>query len=227
MSLENANPFLSDVVICIDATATMKDYSAKVHNYIKSFFDAYRNKLRENGIASFDIRAKLILFRDYAGAEEPMVISDWLSLNKDNKEFYKRIENIEYAGGADYPENAFEALYYAFASDLRPIEGRGRQIFLLFTDADALPVGERRDCQGYPESLRSLEELANLYKGERKESMISNTRFSKRRLIAFTPLSSELAAFVYAFPGTMVEPFGNEGDDLDPEYALHTIMGGI
>lgn len=141
-----------DIVMCFDATGSMAGVLDNMKENAQRLYSEILEKLTELGSEIDGIRIKVIAFRDYGCDEEPMKISDFFELPDDNTMFQDYLAAITPEGGGDGPENGLEALYYAMKSDFVTAP-KDRQIILMFTDADALPLGERKDSPKYPTDM--------------------------------------------------------------------------
>src|SRR5574344_49156 len=138
-----------DIVMCFDATGSMAGVLDNMKENAQRLYSEILAKLTELGSEIDGIRIKVIAFRDYGCDEEPMKISDFFELPDDNTMFQDYLAAITPEGGGDGPENGLAALYYAMKSAVVPAP-KDRQIILMFTDADTLPLGERKDSPKYP-----------------------------------------------------------------------------
>ena len=76
-------------------------------------------------------------------------------------------------------ENSLEALALAMKSDWVKTEGIRRHVIILATDGPAKPLGECKDCPGYPAGMpASYDELVALWDGMEER---------QKRLLIFAP----------------------------------------
>ena len=154
------NTYNMDVVMCVDATGGMREFSYELKENIRFFSRKLAEEMEVRGCPLDLFRIKFFFFRDYGCDCEPMVESRFFSLPEEEDDMEAFVRDIVAEGGGDMPENALEALAHAMMSDWMSEGRRKRQIVLLFTDASAVPLGERKDCPGYPIGMpESLEEL--------------------------------------------------------------------
>lgn len=133
------------------------------------------------------MRARVIVFRDYECDEDAMVMSDFFELPIDDAEYENFLAGVVANGGGDIPENGFEALYYAMKSDFTT-GTNDRQIIVLFTDADALDLGERASSGRYPNDMVDMDGLINTWNcatGQQDSSL--KLRERNKRLIIYAP----------------------------------------
>lgn len=176
-----------DIVMCIDATGSMAPILNEVKNSAMSFYEKFEDAMEEADKTVDALRVKVIVFRDYICDSEPMTESRFFYLPNDREEFRDFVASIEASGGGDTPECALEAIALALKSDWTTGGSKRRHAVLVFTDATALPIGERRDCPGYPNGLpRSLAELGAWWEGT-DQSLTSNYQPTAGRLVAFVP----------------------------------------
>lgn len=194
-NIQGGTPINADIVFCIDGTSSMSRKSADGESRLIDEAKAHAEKLSEEFIATAadhnyaleKLRIKVIVFRDYEyDGDMSMQQTDFYTIPDQAPELTSFIKSIDAVGGGDAAENALEALAYAFRSDWTK-EGGGsrRHITVLFTDAPALPLGDRKDCSGYPDDLpKSLEELKEMWTCADQMTTMS-TRW--RRLVIIAP----------------------------------------
>ena len=152
-----------DIVMCIDVTGSMGPIIEKVKETALTLPATFLAAMDENGKHADAVRFKVIAFGDYAYDANPMAESEFFTADQAS-EFEAYVNNLVPNGGGDIPENALEALALAFKSDWSRGGHKRRHITFLFTDAPALPLGERADCPNYtPGMPATLEELADWY----------------------------------------------------------------
>lgn len=103
------------------------------------------------------------------------------------------MDNIALFGGGDKPENAPEAIALALHAKWNRIGSRYRkQVIMLFTDADALPLREEKrvaasnDPEDMPKDLKALHEMFDNGDSEYAPSYW----YRGGRLPAFAPVTS-------------------------------------
>ncbi len=173
-NLQSGTPINADIVFCIDGTLSMSRKAGAGNARLIDEAKEHAEKLSEEFITMAadsnyvlqKLRIKIIVFRDYEfDGDMAMQETEFFTIPDQAAELTSYIQSIEAAGGGDQPENALEAIAYAFRSDWTQ-EGGGsrRHVTVLFSDAPALPLGERSDCPGYPDDLpKSLEELKEIW----------------------------------------------------------------
>lgn len=177
-----------DIVFCIDVTGSMSPIIDKVKQCALDFYTDTRRELDSEGKTVSQLRVKVITFRDFgcdgAGAMDQ---SRFFTLDDDKTEFESYIAGITVRGGGDPPENALEAIVEAIRSDWT-LEGlKRRQIIVVFTDAPALKLGERKDAPNYPfEMPATLDDLELMWLGSEP---FGATTFDPEaaRLVIFAP----------------------------------------
>ena len=129
------------------------------------------------------LRIKVIAFRDFGVDSEPLVESKFFVLNEDGEAeaFHDFVNAIEASGGGDLPENSLEALAVAMKSEWVTTGSIRRHVIMMFTDAAALPLGEKAGCPGYPEGMPAdIAELHDWWEGQEMEKRA-------KRLLVFAP----------------------------------------
>ena len=175
-----------DIVMCIDVTGSMGPIINKVKEAALTLPAALLAALGDVGKHVDAVRFKVIAFGDYAYDENPMAESEFFTADQAS-EFEAYVNNLNPNGGGDIPENALEALALAFKSDWCKSGTKRRHVTLLFTDAPALPLGERADCPNYtPGMPTSLTELVDWYDGVDQTVGLKLEQKAKR-LVLFAP----------------------------------------
>ena len=187
MNNQGMGEYCVDIVMCIDATGSMAPIIDEVKNNAMSFHKQLSEAMEESGKYIGQLRVKVIVFRDYICDTDAMVESQFFTLPEESVGFKSFIEKIEAIGGGDAPENALEAMTLAIKSDWTLAGFKRRHVILMFTDAPALTLTERRDCDRYPSDMpKSLAELNEMWEGE-SQRFAGNYQISAGRLIAFVP----------------------------------------
>jgi hypothetical protein len=203
-----------DIVMCIDATASMSPIINEVKANILSFYQRYIDSMEEEDKDIAQVRIKVIAFRDYGCPDaEPMEQSGFFVMPEQSDEFRAFIDSIEAKGGFGGPENALEAIAYALKSDWTTEGAKRRHIILVFSDAPALPLGARADSPFYPSDMPAdLPQPGAWWEGT-DQTLSSTYQPSAGRLVAFVPVVSpwtEMQAWNRYWPaffaaGTKVE----------------------
>lgn len=107
-----------DLVMCIDATGSMGHLIDEVKNVALKFYEQLEAKMAEKSKKIDQLRAKVIVFRDYWADSEKdaMVCSPFWDLRTQSAEFANFVSKIEADGGGDEPENGLEALGLALTT---------------------------------------------------------------------------------------------------------------
>ena len=220
--------YFVDIVMCIDATGSMAPILNEVKNNALTFYEKFEAAMEENEKTVDELRVKVIVFRDYICDAEPMKESRFFYLPNDREDFRDFVSSIEATGGGDTPECALEAIAKALYSDWTSGGSKRRHAILVFTDAPAVPLGERADCPSYPSNMpRSLAELGSWWEGTDQSF---TGRFDPRygRLVAFVPNAepwSDIQAWNRYWPA-----FSNAGtglSDVDMQSAIDLLVGSF
>lgn len=203
-----------DIVFCIDATGSMTPCLESVKRNALNFQTQFAEEMTKSNSDIDSMRVKIIVFRDYHDdGDEAMQISRFYELPTDIEEFKSYMDSIVASGGGDNPENGLEALYYAMKSDFTT-EPKDRQIIVLFSDADALPLLERKKEPNYPKDMVDENGLINLWACVTQDSNIK-LRDKNKRLLMFAPddtiykkLASKVERCIFE-PVNMAEGLGD------------------
>ena len=217
-----------DVVMCIDATGSMSPIIDEVKNNAISFYEKFVESMEENDKDVETLRVKVIAFRDYGYDAEPMEESPFFTLPDDNEAFREFVNSIEAKGGGDIPENALEAIAFALKSDWTTSGSKRRHVVLVFSDAPALPLGERANSDLYPEGMpANIAELGAWWEGT-DQMLVSNYQPKAGRLVAFVPNAepwTELQAWNRYWPA--FSPAGTGLSDVDVQSAIDLVVGSF
>lgn len=176
-----------DICLCIDATASMSSCIEMTKEKALAIYPALQAEMAGSQKTIGQLRIKVILFRDYGVDPDPMTESEFFCLPEDGAAFQEFVNNITVSGGGDLPENALEAIAKALQSDWTTEGNKRRHIVLVFTDAEALPLGERASAPGYPTDIPA--DLAGLGAWWEKtdQTFTSNYDPIAGRLVVFAP----------------------------------------
>lgn len=181
-----------NIVLVIDGTGSMAPCIGKVKSNATKFGEYIVDKLTNEYASSIEeLAVKVITFRDYkSDGDRAMQFSQWYDLSAgDDKLYEEYLKNITVEGGGDEPENGLEALFYAMTTDWKANGDSDRQIIVLFTDADAHPIGKVKGDNG-PENMVDEKGLINTWMCI-KPDFISQSEFRLnsrcKRLVMFAP----------------------------------------
>lgn len=199
-----------DVVFCIDGTGSMSPCIESVKKNAKRLYDEFLNKLTESNSVMDSMRIKVIVFRDYGSDTNAMEISPFFELPDDNADYENFMNNIEASGGGDAPENGLEALYCAMKSDFTT-GPKDRQVIVLFTDTDALPLKARSDSENYPTDMVDEDGLIDTWTCNNQDLKL---REKLKRLVIFAPADTKYSEISKSFNRVMYVPV-NTSQGLD------------
>lgn len=172
--------YFVDIVFCIDMTSDMTA-SESLIEFMKRGKENFRESLTKDGCGGpNNLRVRFVLFRDYRCDNDPMVESKFFNIDTEYEDAISFLEAQPCpSGGGDMAENSLEALALAMKSDWVETQGIRRHIIVLMTDGPAKPLGECKECPGYPADMpASYDELLALWDGMDRRS---------KRLILFAP----------------------------------------
>lgn len=165
----NEQDVSADVVFCIDATGSMRDFIAHTKDLATSMFPMIKHGLEINHRNLRQFRIRYVAFREFfdAAVKEPAIEqSDFFVLSDANgtfdeaqsKAFFDSLSKVKAVGGGDDPENALEAFVIAMRSDFIQDAGNLRHVIVIATDqeAHALSAGGREvknSSAMYPENM--------------------------------------------------------------------------
>lgn len=217
-----------DIVMCIDVTGSMGPIINKVKETALTLPATFLTAMDEAGKHADAVRFKVIAFGDYKYDENPMAESEFFTADQAS-EFEAYVNNLVPSGGGDIPENALEALALAFKSDWCKSGSKRRHVTLLFTDAPALPLGERADCPNYtPGMPTSLAELVDWYSGLADQTVGLKLEQKAKRLVLYAPHAEpwddlgEIETVIH----TPVNP-AEGGDEIDITDVIALLVNSI
>lgn len=228
MSEQGLGDYNVDIVMCIDGTASMRPIIDQVKANALSFYKKFVDAMEENDKKAEALRIKVIVFRDYGCDDQPIEESDFFTLPDQADEFNAYVNGIEVKGGGDLPENALEAIALALKSKWTTGGNKRRHAILVFTDAAALPLGERAACSGYPAGMPAdLAELGAWWEGT-EQTLDSTYQPKAGRLVAFAPNAypwTDIQAWNRYWPA--FSQAGNGLSDVDIQSAIDLLVGSF
>ncbi|MGW0516127.1 vWA domain-containing protein [Crossiella sp. NPDC003009] len=216
-----------DIVLCIDATASMKPTLDNVKHSALAFPGRLVQEMAAKGRGIRSLRLKVIAFRDFGDrADDAMVESEFLRIPAQVDEFERTVRALGPDGGGDAPESGLEALAVAMHSDWESGLDRRRHVIVIFTDAPAHRLGDPRQTRAwtYPRSVPgSLDELFALWgHAQSRESLMEN---SAKRLLIFAPEEYPWADIADDWNNTLFFP-STAGEGLE-EWEMNEIIATI
>jgi hypothetical protein len=216
-----------DVVLCIDATGSMGGVIENVKENARRFYTELIDKLVSMGSEVDGVRVKVIAFRDYGCDAEPMKISEFFELPGDDSMFEDYLSTITAEGGGDSNENGLEAIYYALSSDW--VTGaKDRQVTVLFSDADALPLLARKDAASYPADMVDEGGLINTWTcAVQKPGFKLQPR--NKRMVLFAPEGTKYQDFANKLAGCIFKAVtaDNGLKDVDFSEIINVIAASV
>lgn len=215
-----------DIVLCVDATASMGPVLESVKASALSFHQRLEAVMAAKGKAISQLRIKTIAFRDFGDrADDALEETDFLRLPEQAVQFETFLKGLEAVGGGDIPESGLEALSLAVASPWETGLDRRRHVVVMFTDAPAHPLGGPHSAvQGYPRSIPgSLDDLFEQWGYARSQSAVMEQ--SAKRLVLFAPEKEPWAAIAEDWDLTLHFP-SKAGDGLQ-EFEMDEIIDTI
>lgn len=227
-NIQVASDYYVDIVMCIDGTASMRPIIDEVKNNALSFYRKFVEAMSEVGKTAEKVRIKVIVFRDYGCDEKPMEESEFFTIPDQEEAFNAFVHGIEAVGGGDLPENALEAIALAIKSDWTTGGSKRRHAIMVFTDAEALPLGERASCPNYPAGMPAdLAELGAWWEGV-DQSFPGTYQKKAGRLVVFAPNAypwADIQAWNRYWP--TYSQAGTGLSDLDILQAIDLLVGSF
>lgn len=206
-----------DVVYCIDGTGSMSPCIENVKRNARKFYQEFASAMTDLGSEIDSMRVKVIVFRDYkTEGEDAIQESVFFELPNDNAEFEDFMSGVTAHGGGDNPENGLEALYRAMCSDFTTGD-KDRQVIVLFSDDDALALGERSGCKGYPDDMADEEQFFETWACVRQDEDLK-LREKNKRLILFAPAHTKYQELKLRLNRSIFEPVNLSDGLSDIDY---------
>ncbi|MEU8139862.1 vWA domain-containing protein [Streptodolium elevatio] len=177
-----------DIVLCIDATASMYPVLESVKSSALQFHDRLNDVMAKKGKAISQLRLKTIAFRDFGDDPDTAIEqTEFLHLPDQSKEFETFVRAIDADGGGDIPESGLEALALAINAPWEKGLDRRRHVIVMFTDAPAHPLGTvGASARSYPADIpRDIDDLFEQWGYSRSQSAVMEQ--SAKRLVLFAP----------------------------------------
>ena len=225
-NLQGMGDYNIDIVMCIDGTGSIGPIIDEVKANALSFYKKFVDAMNLEGKTATQVRVKVIVFRDFECDENPMEESDFFVLPEQDAEFNAFVSNIRAEGGGDIPENALEAIALALKSDWTTGGSKQRHAILVFSDAEALPLGARAGSAKYPAGMPAdLAQLGAWWEGA-DQTMGGTYKPKAGRLVAFVPSAypwNEITAWNRYWP--TVSPAGTGLGDVEIQQAIDILVG--
>ncbi|MFG2842834.1 vWA domain-containing protein [Kitasatospora sp. NPDC048296] len=177
-----------DIVLCIDATASMGPVLESVKASALSFHQRLESVMAAKGKSISQLRIKTIAFRDFGDrADDALEETGFIQLPDQADQFESFLKGLEAIGGGDIPESALEALALAVGAPWETGLDRRRHVIVMFTDAPAHPLGgPHTTASGYPQSIpRTMDDLFEQWGYARSQAAVMEQ--SAKRLVLFAP----------------------------------------
>lgn len=179
-----------DIVMCIDATASMGPFLDLVKSQALNLYGDIKRKMEvelETPKYIDELRVQVIAFRDYlADGDNAMLTSGFYSLPAQAEEFEALVRGIQPMGGGDLPEDGLEALAYAIKSKWSTHAGnKHRQIIVVWTDDGTHDLGHGKKAVNYPAKMpASFAELTEWWGFIQCPGLMDN---DAKRLLIYAP----------------------------------------
>ncbi len=225
MAGQGTGEYFVDIVMCIDATASMIPIIDEVKANALSIYQKFVEGMEESDRNVEQLRIKVIAFRDYGCDPEPMQESKFFTLPAENDAFQAFVNGITASGGGDGPENALEAIALALKSDWTTGGSNRRHVVVVFSDAPALAFSARSGAASYPAGMPAdIAALGAWWEGT-DQSLGSTYQRKAGRLVAFVPNAepwTEMQAWNRYWPSFTS---GRGCDDVDMQAVIDLVVG--
>ena len=186
-----------DIVFCIDCTETVDIILNIIKEKAISFYSDVQQSMSDKDKRISRLRVRVVAFRDYLAFDQevrrgskgnyPMLVTDFFELPSEAHKLEISVKSLYPIGGGDDPEDGLEALAYAIRSEWDEDPGsKHRHIIVLWSDADAHPLGFGAKSSLYPKGMASDFSDLTMWWGNRKMAGYMRDQ-SAKRLILFAP----------------------------------------
>ena len=216
-----------DIVMCIDCTWSMDNILSIVKNNALNFSEDIRKKMDAKKKHIDSLRIRLVAFRDYKADDEPMLVTDFLDMPRQEHIFHDCVSCLEAIGGGDEPEDGLEGLAFSIRSEWDRQAIKRRHIIILWTDAPAHELGYGRGSRYYPRNMaRSFSELSEWW-GDTLNPGYMNQ--DAKRLLLFAPDTGAWSSISSGWDNVVHFPSeaGNGLKDVDYQQILDCISNSI
>ncbi len=213
-----------DLVMCIDATGSMGHLIEEVKSAALKFYDKLEAKMEVKKKKIDQLRAKVIVFRDYwaDSADMAMVCSEFFNLRSQSSDFANFVSRIVADGGGDEPENGLEALALALKSNWENGDfSKQRYVVVVYTDASAHSLEKGPKPSHYPDTIpKTLDDLTDYW---------TEMSTPAKRLLLFAPDASPWTMIAQSWDNTIHFPSkAGEGlEELEMDEILDVVANSI
>lgn len=179
-----------DIVMCIDATASMGPFLNLVKSQALNLYGDIKRKMEKELVTPKyidQLRVRVIVFRDYLeDKENAMLTSDFFCLPEQAEEFETLVRSIQPMGGGDLPEDGLEALAYAMKSKWNVnSSNKRRQIIIVWSDDGTHNLGYGNSAANYPRKMpKTFAELTEWWGYAQCPGIMDN---ESKRLLIYAP----------------------------------------
>lgn len=207
-----------DIVLCIDATLSMKATLDNVRHGAMTFHTRLAEAMVASGRGISSLRLKVVAFRDFGDdPSDALSVSRFFTIPDETAQFEAVVRGLTAEGGGDVPESGLEALAAALDSPWETGLDRRRHVIVVFTDAPAHPLGS---VPGFPASLDEL--FAQWGHAQSRGALMEN---SAKRLLIFAPEEYPWTDIADDWNNTLFFP-SEAGEGLE-EWELDVIIATI
>ena len=196
-----------DIVMCIDATASMGPLLKLVKANALSFYQDFINEMSKKDKRPNQVRVRVIAFRDYlADGKDAMLLSPFFNLPEQSAEFEQLVKSIQPKGGGDDPEDGLEALGYAIRSKWDRTEGvKHRHVIVIWSDDATHDLGFGRGAENYPSKMaRDFSELSAWWGVGQSGDAVMDRTF--KRLLIYAPPKESWTTIAETWDNTLLFP---------------------
>ena len=221
-----------DIVMCIDATSSMRPLLNLVKTQALNLYDDIKNKMERSTQAPKyidNLRVRVVAFRDFvANGRDAISQSPFFLLPDEADGFEEFVRNVQPMGGGDLPEDGLEALVFAMRSQWNRRPGnKRRQIIVVWTDDATHDLGYGKRAADYPDGMpETFTDLTRMWGFAGHPGLVDN---DAKRLLVYAPAKAHWTTIVDSWDNTLLmeSKAGSGLDDLTYDEILSAIANSI
>ena len=124
-----------DIIVCIDVSANMNPVFEKIKQFTLSLPSSIKNYMQDIPFDNYQLRIKIITFRDYGSDSEPMTESPFYTFPDQSLAFKSFVDSLKTKRFSNGPKNALEAISLALKSDWTTEGNKRRHAVFVFTNS--------------------------------------------------------------------------------------------
>lgn len=177
-----------DIVFCLDCSRHMEPELERVKKHVCDIFDELKRSMDSKGQSISQLRARIILYRDYLeDGDRAMMVTNFFQFPAQKEEFRDAVQSITAGGGGvGTAQDGLEALAYAIKTtpwDRSSI--RRVHLIVVYSNNPAHPLGYGARSPYYPKGMaKDFDELTAWWGSKYAPGIMDEYA---KRMIIFAP----------------------------------------